>query len=728
MNHVAAQPLPDAPYTRFADSPIWAMQRDFYQHHGIDAWASAQIPHYVTSNPSMAAAYAAIALGYWRDARRQYPGAPFYIIELGSGSGEFAFHFLTGFVATFERLREPGERLVYVMTDCATNIVDHWRHDTAGKLQPFVARGYLDFAVFDAESDVQLHLLERDIRLCAGSLEQPPVIIANYVFSALRQDVFFLEKDRVHAAWVQLAPGAAGSPWELTYQKRCIEQPLYAQASWNALIGSQQRSAPPGTRVVPVAALTVIERLRRLHGGELLLMCADRNGKVRLPTPDIAHHGSFSVPVDVDILSALLCEDGATTWRSPPDAHLFILAACVQGRQPERQVMDRREVACAAQATLQTFNPNHFYRIKQALENDAEYLAPAEMLAYLRLSRWDTAIFRLIFPHAQGNLATLPQPAQDDWCVAVLEIWAHHFPLGAQAGVAFDLGIVAAELNRWPIAISLFKHALASTAAADDAGQTCYNLAIAHWQTANHIDAARYLQMACARAGAAEMTRIEKQQRRLASWMHWCEQWPDPDASLAAPTPVFATLLGKHHARALYRHQRDPALCALAGVTQLESVQAAREWIGAALAGNHVPLAIMHQENGLIGVANLAFVDTALDADGSHSARFYYWIGPGFQGRGFGTLALQLLQGFATRIGVVHLFSTVHTDNHASQAVLSRLGARRLPFAASEQPPDFSLYTLDTTSRNSVLLAAFTQLRQELDDSGDVVPAVMTEE
>src|SRR5436305_2417201 len=82
----------------FCRSLIWQLQDRYFAERGVEAWRQGEVPHYVTSNPTIANAYAELVLAFWRDQQALATAAsdaPQYICELGAGSGRFAFHFLT---------------------------------------------------------------------------------------------------------------------------------------------------------------------------------------------------------------------------------------------------------------------------------------------------------------------------------------------------------------------------------------------------------------------------------------------------------------------------------------------------------------------------------------------------------------------------------------------------------------------------------------------------------
>src|SRR5689334_19486866 len=79
----------------FSNSLIWDLQQYYFAAKGVEAWRQDEVPHYVTSNPTVANSYAEVVFAFLRDQNRLTPGdEPLYLCELGAGSGRFAFHFL----------------------------------------------------------------------------------------------------------------------------------------------------------------------------------------------------------------------------------------------------------------------------------------------------------------------------------------------------------------------------------------------------------------------------------------------------------------------------------------------------------------------------------------------------------------------------------------------------------------------------------------------------------
>src|SRR5690242_5288677 len=74
---------------RLSRSALWQLQRLYFERAGVDAWSRGLVPHYITTNPFVAASYASMVVGYLRDlaaAGERAAGEPLTIIELGAGS------------------------------------------------------------------------------------------------------------------------------------------------------------------------------------------------------------------------------------------------------------------------------------------------------------------------------------------------------------------------------------------------------------------------------------------------------------------------------------------------------------------------------------------------------------------------------------------------------------------------------------------------------------------
>ena len=180
-------------------SDLWEIQRAWYERSALDAYKSSTLAHWISSNSFIAARYANLCIAYaqdcWgADAARANSNAgdgnhePIHIVELGAGHGKMGFLVLTHLVRLREFWPAPGA-FRYVLTDCCEQSLQFWAGHPS--LQGFFKAGLCDYARFDAEKDTEIHLERAGITLKRGpTLCRPMIVLANYVFSALRQDYF----------------------------------------------------------------------------------------------------------------------------------------------------------------------------------------------------------------------------------------------------------------------------------------------------------------------------------------------------------------------------------------------------------------------------------------------------------------------------------------------------------------------------------------------------------
>lgn len=126
---------------RLSECLLWRLQEEYFQESRIAAWK--QVPFYITSNPFIARAYAEVLVAFLLDYGPHLdPDEPVYILELGGGTGAFAFYLIKelqtqkGSFAAVDRLS-----LKYVLTDLAEKNVVFW--EAHEKLRAFRESGPL---------------------------------------------------------------------------------------------------------------------------------------------------------------------------------------------------------------------------------------------------------------------------------------------------------------------------------------------------------------------------------------------------------------------------------------------------------------------------------------------------------------------------------------------------------------------------------------------------------
>ncbi len=274
---------------RFSQSLLWQLQRKFFEQQGIQAWRQGTVPHYITSNPHIANAYAQVVLGFLRDcyaiADHQgssvaaiNPDRPIYILELGSGSGRFAYHFLKKFHAAYAQSSLQQNSVKYILTDFTEQNLNYWK--THPSLQPYLEKGLLDFACFDAENDRSITLSHSGETLEPDCSINPMIVVANYVLDTIPQDLFLIENGQIFESLVTLASPQAepnlNDPeilpqLEVSYTQQAIDGDFYDDGGFNELLKNYQQTLTDTYLLFPHVALRCLNHLRQLCGDRLIL-------------------------------------------------------------------------------------------------------------------------------------------------------------------------------------------------------------------------------------------------------------------------------------------------------------------------------------------------------------------------------------------------------------------------------------------------------------------------
>ena len=474
---------------RLSRSILWKLQRRYFDEAGVSAWSTTTVPHYVTCNPAMAHAYAATVLGWLRDLRdgaQVDPGEPVNLVELGAGSGRFAYLFLRELTERLRRAPLAGVRVRYVMTDFTeTNVRFFEGHRL---LRPFVEQGVLDFALFDAEEDRELHLRRAGVTLGPGSLKNPLGVVANYVFDGLRQDAFSFVEGALQERLVSIsAPGPVADGTEpallerldVGFTSRPAPLDYYREAELDAILRGYAARFDGGTILFPVAAIRCLARLADLSGGRMLLLSGDR-GDIReeaLVKPDglgLARHGGFSLDVNYHAIAAFVrARGGEVLEAAHRHAHLQVLAFTL-GAHPSGYA----ETRLAYEEAIGRSGPDDLFALRRGIEGSYEALDLGQALSLIRLYRWDPRVLRDCLPVLWKRQPEATAPLCEELVRTVMRVWESFYPIGEREDLAFELGLLVHAYGAPGEALSLFQESIRLHG--DDA-RARWNMGLCHY-------------------------------------------------------------------------------------------------------------------------------------------------------------------------------------------------------------------------------------------------------
>ena len=377
------------------------------------------------------------------------------LLELGAGSGHFAFLFLRALESIAGR---DAQRVRYVMTDVADSTIRFWRQHDA--LTPFVRAGLLDFARFDAEHDRALHLERTTI--APGTPARRLVVIANYVFSGLRHDAFVVGAGRIREYLTQRTGANVTAP--------------YPDSELNATLEAYAAAPRAGRVLLPIGSLRCLERLRALAADDMLVLAADRgttdaaDARALGADLEIARHGSVSFPVNFHALRAWIAARGGRALRPSRrhrHVHLagFMLGTSRRGWQATRSAFE--QVTAAG-------GPDALYAIRRGLAT-VKQLRPTDFLALMRRCGPDPRVVAECVRPLWRDLDDADAKIRGEIRKVVVATWPNYYHLGEAHDVPFTLGLLLYEVRAYADARMLF--AASARLYGNDAA-TWWNLAL----------------------------------------------------------------------------------------------------------------------------------------------------------------------------------------------------------------------------------------------------------
>ncbi|HLJ29317.1 MAG TPA: SAM-dependent methyltransferase [Candidatus Angelobacter sp.] len=492
-----------------SQSVIWRLQREFYIQRGLRAWTEDMVPNFITNNPFIAEIYARIVFAFLCDctAPRISPENPLRILELGAGVGKFSYLFLRHLMPLLRAKGIAPDAVRYCMTDCSESTIQAWRSNSY--LADLVKAGVLEFELLQVGEEIKSQFLSR---------KGPLVLIASYVFDSLPQDAFVVQEGTILEALVTTAaPVAAGgespqlSQLQFSYKNVSLPPHRYPEQSWNQILEGYRSRFTAATVLFPVAALKTLQELGRLNDGRMLVLAADKGYAhedalaLSQGSPALEFHtpNCFSQMVNFDAIGKYFASIRGEALM--PEKHFASLNICAL---LQRRAGDQFPATkLAYQEAQAAFGPDDLFALLAWLNAHMEEIAIPQILAVLRLTRWDPIAFMRLFPVLARQLRTV-LAERHDLRDAVLRVWANHYPVrSSENEIAFQCGVILLELRFFDDALSMFK---TSQQIFGPSAATSYNLGLCCLGLEKSSEALKFMVEACNLDPAFEPARLSR--------------------------------------------------------------------------------------------------------------------------------------------------------------------------------------------------------------------------
>lgn len=466
---------------RLSHSLIWDLQTAAYHSFGANAWSQKGVPSYITSNPFIADKYAQVVLGYIRDgmaAQTIDPSQTLYILDLGAGTGRFGYSFLLAFQQLLTFLKNIPLKFCYVMTDFTEVNIDFWRNHPY--LQKSIAEGVLDFALYHHSDQHPLRLKVQNIRL--DNLLNPMVVIANYFFDTIPQDLFRVKKGVLEEGTITLSIPDDSSNLEandpaiimhlipkFSYFPIKEISNYYKEPLFNSILAqyADRLNSTTAEKEVPfyfsVGAYQVVDHFKRMAKKGLLLIAADQGlcteeDLQNSREPYISKHGSFSIPVNYDALGKYFGYLGGKTFITEFREPSFVVTASVLGQDSD---CNFEETALAFRTHIDDFGPADYFEL--VTFSDQEWAQPnlEKMLMLLKLGRWDPSNFNEFFEKIRKEVKIAPEAIKQQLQRIIFKVWEQFYPVSKEEALfVMNLGVLMFEMKCKEDALFFFQKGL----------------------------------------------------------------------------------------------------------------------------------------------------------------------------------------------------------------------------------------------------------------------------
>lgn len=506
---------------KFSESCLWELQREYFHTEGIDAWVN-QVPFYVTSNPFLANCYAGMVVRLAQDWIKKHPDAvkhPFYIMELGTGSGRLSYYVMKQIRKLAKQLQLEHIKFCYVMTDFTESNLQYW--DTHPALQSFLQDGTLDIAIFNMEEDTTIKLRKAGTVLTEGSIVNPLTIFANYIFDTVSHDAFSIIDGKVNASLVNLSTyhenmkDGRAVDWEqvsIVHKPQAIDEHYYDDENFNAIVNSYNGALTNSNILIPIAGLRTIRNLKKLCNDRMLLLSTDKGYTHleeldHLDHPHLAFHGSFSMMVNFHAIAKYFEVTGGIpllqTLRTGIKTAAFISGI---------DLNDYPEFSYSLYEHVERLSPGDYFILHRNISENFQHCIINTLAAHMAFTDWDPHIYQKLSKQICEQITSAESVTVEYFANHMSNLAENFYYLPKTYDVMFDIGIFFHTLRRYAKAAEYYKK---SEQFFGEQFGLCYNIALCLYNSGEMQESLLYFRRA---------SKLDPNSRETKEWIDFIEK------------------------------------------------------------------------------------------------------------------------------------------------------------------------------------------------------------
>jgi len=454
---------------RFSECMLWKLQREYFDQEGINAWVN-QVPFYITSNPVIAKCYAKLILAFASEWVKKNPDAknhPFYLLELGTGSGRFSYYVVKALDELQKAQGLTDIHFCYIMSDFTKNNIKY--HETHPALLPYIEKGMIDFAIYDLEVEKPITLLRKNIRLSSEVLVNPLTVFANYIFDTVSHDSFAVHEKKLYELLLTLSTEEQniknGRPIvmekiSVDYSVHEAKSKYYADPAIDDILEIYKTSLNDTSFLVPIGSLRAIKLLKKLSNNKLFIISTDKGYSAlesleNLGHPSIAFHGSFSMMVNFHAIANFFKNTGGDYFLQTPRKGIKTSVFC-----DGFQLKDFPTTALTINECLEKFSPSDYFTLHRRMSDSFPECDIDTLAAHMQLSDWDPHIFSRL----SGRITSLVDEADSETIQYLAnnmaKIAENYYYMPKSDCILFEIGVFFHAIKHYKSAFEYYSKAL----------------------------------------------------------------------------------------------------------------------------------------------------------------------------------------------------------------------------------------------------------------------------
>jgi tetratricopeptide (TPR) repeat protein len=455
-------------HKRFSQSALWRMQREYFDREGINAWVN-QVPFYITSNPYIAACYAKIVLAFMREWIKKHPesqGHPFYIMELGTGSGRFSYYFVKTLVELMEALQLTHIQFCYVMSDFTKHNIQYW--EAHPSLKPYIEKNLIDYALYDMEAERPITLVRKNVHLSPEVLVNPLTVFANYIFDTVSHDAFTVHEDKLYELLFSLHTDETNMDHNrpvdmekigVDYNVHDIKGAYYGDPHLDTILEDYKKALHSTSFLIPIGSIHAIKFLKKLANDRLLIISTDKGYSTvdqldNLGHPAISFHGSFSMMVNFHAIGEYFKNTGGDAFLQTPRRGIRT-SVFASGFQ----LKTMPETWLSIVEWVERMSPSDYFTLHSRVRDHFSDYDLDTLASHLELAGWDPHIYLKISSKItslvpEGDSETLEFMAQN-----MPRLAANYYHMPKTECILFEIGVFFHAIKKYDQALHYYQEA-----------------------------------------------------------------------------------------------------------------------------------------------------------------------------------------------------------------------------------------------------------------------------